>query len=45
MGLHSKSNKETRKRKYADQFAKTSENKKRKAEKRKRKLEKNKEAK
>lgn len=37
MGLHSKSNKETRKRKYADQFAKTAENKKRKQEKRERK--------
>ncbi len=40
MGSHSKSNKEIRKRKYADQFAKTTENKKRKAEKRKKKLEK-----
>ena len=37
MGQHSKSNKETRKRKYADQFAKTAENKKRKQEKRERK--------
>ena len=37
MGLHSKSNKETRKRKYADQFAKTLENKKRKQEKREKK--------
>lgn len=34
MGLHSKSDKEKRKRKYADQFARTTENKKRKAEKR-----------
>ena len=34
MGLHSKSNKETRKRKYAEQFARTAENKKRKALKR-----------
>lgn len=34
MGLHSKSNKEIRKRKYAEQFAKTAENKKRKALKR-----------
>lgn len=34
MGLHSKSNKEARKRKYAEQFAKTTENKKRKALKR-----------
>lgn len=39
MGDHHKSNKEIRKRKYADQFAKTVENKKRKAEKRKKKLE------
>lgn len=38
MGLHHKSDKEKRKRKYADQFAKTAENKKRKAEKRKKKL-------
>lgn len=38
MGLHTKSNKETRKRKYADQFAKTKENKRRKADKRARKL-------
>lgn len=38
MGLHTKSNRETRKRKYADQFAKTAENKKRKALKRERKL-------
>lgn len=34
MGTHSKSNKEVRKRKYAEQFAKTAENKKRKAKKR-----------
>ncbi len=34
MGLHSHSNKEVRKRKYAEQFAKTAENKRRKAEKR-----------
>ena len=33
MGLHSKSNKEIRKRKYADQFAKTAENKKKKLKK------------
>lgn len=38
MGLHSKSNKEVRKRKYAEQFAKTTENKKRKAEKRAKKI-------
>lgn len=38
MGLHSKSNKEIRKRKYAEQFARTAANKKRKAEKRARKL-------
>lgn len=38
MGKHSKSNKETRKRKYAEQFAKTAQNKKRKAEKRTRKF-------
>ena len=38
MGLQSKSNKEVRKRKYAEQFARTSANKKRKAEKRERKL-------
>ena len=42
MGTHSKSNKETRKRKYAEQFAKTEANKKRKALKRERKLIKNK---
>ena len=34
MGLHSKSNKEKRKKKYAEQFTRTAENKKRKAEKR-----------
>ena len=34
MGLHSHSNKEVRKRKYAEQFAKTAQNKRRKAEKR-----------
>lgn len=38
MGLHSKSNKETRKQKYAKQFGITAENKKRKALKRERKL-------
>ena len=38
MGLHSKSNKEVRKKKYAEQFAKTEANKKRKADKRQRKL-------
>ena len=38
MGLHSKSNKEVRKRKYAEQFARTTANKKRKAEKRQKKL-------
>lgn len=38
MGLHDKSNREIRKRKYAEQFAKTQANKKRKAEKRARKL-------
>ena len=43
MGLHSKSNRETRKRKYAEQFARTAENKKRKAEKRIKKLNKKKE--
>lgn len=42
MGDHHKSNKEVRKRKYADQFAKTEANKKRKALKRQNKLEKNK---
>lgn len=38
MGMHSKSNKEVRKRKYAEQFARTAENKKRKALKREKKL-------
>ena len=38
MGDHHKSNREVRKRKYVEQFAKTAENKKRKAEKRARKL-------
>lgn len=38
MGLHSKSNKEVRKRKYAEQFAKTEANKKRKALKREKRL-------
>ena len=38
MGLHSKSNKEVRKRKYAEQYNRTAENKRRKAEKRARKL-------
>ena len=38
MGLHHKSNRETRKKKYAEQFAKTAENKKRKALKREKKL-------
>lgn len=42
MGLHSHSNKEVRKRKYADQFAKTSANKERKAKKYQKKLEKRK---
>lgn len=41
MGLHSKSNKETRKRKYADQFARTSENKRKRIEKDKKKSKKN----
>ena len=41
MGDHHKSNREVRKRKYQEQFAKTERNKKRKAEKIKRKLEKN----
>lgn len=40
MGLHSKSNKEKRKKKYAEQFARTAENKKRKAEKRAKRFEK-----
>lgn len=38
MGLHSKSNKEIRKKKYAEQFTRTAENKKRKLEKRKKKF-------
>lgn len=38
MGLHSKSNKEVRKRKYQEQYNRTAENKRRKAEKRARKL-------
>lgn len=38
MGTHSKSDREKRKRKYAEQFARTAENKKRKAEKRQKKL-------
>lgn len=38
MGDHSKSNKEVRKRKYTEQFARTAENKKRKAEKRAKRL-------
>lgn len=42
MGLHSHSNKEVRKRKYADQFAKTAENKKRKLLKIQKRLEKRK---
>lgn len=42
MGDHHKSNKEVRKRKYAEQFTKTEANKKRKAEKRKRQEEKRK---
>lgn len=33
MGLHDKSNRETRKRKYAEQFAKTQANKKEKSRK------------
>ncbi len=37
MGTHHKSNKEVRKRKYTEQFARTAENKKRKAEKRQKK--------
>lgn len=40
MGLHVNSDKETRKKKYAEQFAKTIANKKRKAEKRERRKEK-----
>lgn len=42
MGLHSKSNKEVRKRRYAEQFIRTEANKKRKAERRQKRLEKNK---
>lgn len=38
MGDHHKSDKEKRKRKYAEQFARTAENKRRKAEKRKKKF-------
>ncbi len=38
MGLHEKSNREVRKRKYAEQFSKTVENKKRKAIKRQKRL-------
>lgn len=38
MGLHEKSNREVRKRKYAEQYNRTAQNKKRKAEKRARKL-------
>lgn len=41
MGLHSKSNKETRKRKYAEQFARTEANKKKKALKREKKFNRN----
>lgn len=37
MGLHSKSDKAKRKKKYQEQFARTAENKKRKAEKRNKK--------
>lgn len=37
MGLHDKSDREKRKRKYSEQFIKTAENKKRKAEKRNKK--------
>lgn len=40
MGDHHKSNREVRKRKYAEQFGRTMENKKRKAEKRQKWLEK-----
>lgn len=42
MGLHTHSNREVRKRKYAEQFAKTANNKKRKVEKRLKMLEKRK---
>ncbi len=45
MGLHKNSDHEKRKRKYAEQFAKTAENKKRKALKRQKQLEKRKEKK
>lgn len=38
MGTHSKSNKEVRKRKYAEQFAKTAENKKKKSRKENKKI-------
>lgn len=38
MGLHEKSDREKRKRKYAEQFTKTAENKRRKTEKRKKKF-------
>ena len=38
MGDHSKSNREVRKRKYAEQFERKAENKKRKAEKRAKRL-------
>ena len=40
MGDHHKSNREVRKRKYAEQFTRTERNKKRKSEKRQRKLDK-----
>ena len=40
MGDHHKSNKEVRKRKYAEQFAKTAANKKRREEQRRKKHEK-----
>lgn len=43
MGDHHKSNKEVRKRKYAEQFAKTEANKRRKAKQREKKFNKNKE--
>ena len=43
MGLHSHSNKEVRKRKYTEQYAKTVANKKREEEKRQAKLEKRRE--
>lgn len=43
MGLHTHSDKEKRKRKYAEQFARTAENKKRKELKRQKKFNKNKE--